>query len=133
MLRFFAIIAAVASFMFGAFSLAASDSREGWVDYSAQGFAKAQQSGNAIVVDVYATWCPTCRAQEPILDELREDKRLSNVTFVKVNFDKDKDFLRAHRIPRQSTILVFKSEKEVARSIAETDRTRLRKLVFDAI
>lgn len=102
----------------------------GWSDYDAQTFAQAQKSGKIIVVDVHADWCPTCRAQAPILTKLMQEPRLKNALFVKVNFDTDKDFLRAHRIPRQSTILVFKGTKETARSIAETRPAKLRSAVF---
>ena len=51
----------------------------------------------------------------------------------RVDFDKQKAFLRAHRIPRQSTVLVFKGRKEIARSIAQTDRNRLRAVVLGAL
>ncbi len=101
-----------------------------WVPYTQAGFAKAQAAGKAIVVDVHANWCPTCKAQAPILDELRSEKRLSGVTFVRVNFDTDKAFLREHRVPRQSTVLVFRGARETARSIAETRRTELRAAVL---
>ena len=101
-----------------------------WTPYTQAGFAKAQAAGKAIVVDVHADWCPTCKAQAPILDELRSEKRLSGVTFVRVNFDIDKAFLREHRIPRQSTVLVFRGTRETARSIAETRRTELRAAVL---
>ena len=89
--------------------------------------------GKTIVVDVYADWCPTCRAQAPILDELRVEKQSSDVVFVKVNYDEHKDFLRQNRIARQSTVLVFKGMDEVARSIAQTNRAQLRKVVLDAL
>ena len=102
----------------------------GWVPYTESGFARAQAAGKAIVVDVHADWCPTCKAQAPILDELRGEKRLSGVTFVRVDFDTDKAFLRAHRIPRQSTVLVFRGMRETARSIAETRRPQLRAAVL---
>ena len=101
-----------------------------WMPYTQAGFAKAQAAGKAIVVDVHADWCPTCKAQAPILDELRSEKRLSGVTFVRVDFDTDKAFLREHRIPRQSTVLVFRGTRETARSIAETRRTELRAAVL---
>ena len=133
MFRLFALLSVVASVFFAATQLTAKDAPQGWVQYSPQAFAAAQASGDPVVVDVYAPWCPTCRAQAPILDELRQDDRLANATFIKVNFDKNKAFLRAHRIPRQSTILVFRGETEVARSIAETNRTRLRGVVLGAI
>ncbi len=104
-----------------------------WTSYSASSFAAAQQQGKIIVVDVHADWCPTCRAQQPILDELRQDERFADAIFVRVNFDDDKAFLRAHRIPRQSTILVFEGREEKARSIAETNRERLRAMILGAI
>lgn len=133
MLRLFALFGTVAAIFFAATQLTAKDAPEGWVEYTPQAFAAAQASGDPVVVDVFAPWCPTCRAQAPILDELRQDARLADATFIKVNFDKNKAFLRAHRIPRQSTILVFKGKTEVARSIAETNRTRLRSVVLNAI
>ncbi len=133
MFRLFALLGAVAGIFFAATQLTAKDAPEGWIEYSPQAFAAAQASGEPVVVDVFAPWCPTCRAQAPILDELRQDDRLADATFIKVNFDDHKAFLRAHRIPRQSTILVFKGETEVARSIAETNRTRLRAVVLNAI
>lgn len=104
-----------------------------WESYAPATFAEAQAAGRIILVDVSAEWCPTCKAQEPILDELRTDEGMQDVLFVRVDFDEHKGFLQDHRIPRQSTILVFHGETEVARSIAETDRDRLRSFVFEAV
>ncbi|TVR80922.1 MAG: thioredoxin [Rhodospirillales bacterium] len=102
------------------------------IEYSSEAFAEAQAAGQTIVVDVFANWCPTCQAQQPILEELKADADLADALFVQVNYDQHKDFLRTHRIPRQSVILVFRGEEEVARSIAETDRDRLREVVLTA-
>lgn len=104
-----------------------------WSRYDAGQFARAQAAGKVIVVDVHATWCPTCRAQEPTLDALRSEPRLRSAIFVKVDFDTQKDFLREHRIPRQSTILVFRGRQETARSIAETRPEQLRAAVLSGI
>lgn len=133
MTRLFLIIAAIGAFVVGATQLTAQGTAANWSTYDEAEFMMAQKKGKTIVVDVYADWCPTCRAQAPILDELRTEKQSSDVLFVKVNFDDEKAFLRANRIPRQSTVLVFKGMDEVARSIAETNRTRLRKVVLDAL
>lgn len=103
-----------------------------WIEYAPANFAAAQTEGKTILVDVHATWCPDCKVQGPILDELRTEATLQGVTFVKVDFDKEKDFLREHKVPRQSTILVFQGHKEVARSIAETNRDRLRAFVLSS-
>lgn len=111
----------------------ASAANAGFAGYTAQKFVAAQTEGKTIVVDVHADWCPTCRAQAPILRDIAQDARAAGVVFLKVDFDKDKAFLRDHRIPRQSTILVFKGKQEVGRSIAETNRQRLSSFVFDRI
>ena len=133
MLRLFAIIAAIGAIVIAAAQLTATAATPGWQAYEASSFSMAQAKGKTIVADVYADWCPTCRAQGPILDELRKEKQSADVIFVKINFDDHKDFLRANGVVRQSTVLVFKGKTEVARSIAETNRARLRKFVLDAI
>lgn len=116
-----------------AFAFTPAQAAPKWSQYQAESFARAQVEGKIIVVDVHASWCPTCRAQAPILDKLRSEKRLKNALFVKVDFDKEKAFLRTHRIPRQSTILVFKGRKETARSIAETRPAQLRSAVLAGV
>ncbi|QFT78442.1 thioredoxin family protein [Erythrobacter sp. THAF29] len=133
MTRLFFIVAAIGALVIGTMQLSARADTSGWQVYDEAEFMMAQKKGKTIVVDVYANWCPTCRAQAPILDELRSERQSSDVLFVKVDFDQEKDFLRAHRIPRQSTVLVFNGETEVARSIAETNRNRLRGVVLGAL
>ncbi|MEM7780666.1 MAG: thioredoxin family protein [Pseudomonadota bacterium] len=133
MTRLFIIIAALAALVVGAMQLSAQATTEGWQTYDEGEFMMAQKKGKTIVVDVYANWCPTCRAQAPILDELREEHQSADILFVKVDFDEEKDFLRTHRIPRQSTVLVFNGMDEVARTIAETNRSRLRGVVEGAL
>lgn len=131
--RLFAAFAAIAAMFIASAQFSAHAAAPGWQAYDAASFTAAQAKGKTIVADVQASWCPTCRAQAPILEDLRKEKQSADVLFIKVDFDKDKDFLRAHRIPRQSTIVVFKGKTEVARSIAETDRTRLRGVVLGAL
>jgi len=133
MTRLFILIAAIGALVVGAMQLSAQGSSAGWQTYNAADFTMAQNKGKTIVVDIYADWCPTCRAQAPILEELRQQEQSGDVLFVKVNFDENRAFLRQHRVPRQSTVLVFKGTREVARSIAETNRTRLRGVILDAL
>lgn len=121
------LLLALAAFAGGSAAMAATPQ---WQQYSPAKFAAAQNAGKTIVVDVHATWCPTCKAQAPILNSMRGEPRLKDAVFFKVDFDKEKAFLRQHRIPRQSTILVFKGKQETARSIAETDRGKLRAAIL---
>lgn len=128
MSRFFKTLMLVLASLFAAIPAVAAAPT--WKPYDAAQFARAQEAGKTIVVDVHATWCPTCKAQAPILDALRSEPRLKNAVFVKVDFDKEKAFLREHRIPRQSTVLVFRGRRETARSVAETRPTELRAAVL---
>ncbi|MEM9501198.1 MAG: thioredoxin family protein [Pseudomonadota bacterium] len=133
MFRLFAIITTIAALVVAAMQLSAQSETKGWDVYDEASFMMAQGKGKTIVVDVYADWCPTCRTQAPILDQLRAERQSSDILFVKVNFDDEKKFLRQHRVPRQSTVLVFKGETEVARSIAQTNRQKLRGVVLGAL
>lgn len=104
-----------------------------WIDYDAATFTKAQQAGRTILVDINASWCPTCKAQAPTLDAMRSDPRMDEVVFIKLDFDTEKGFLRQHRVPRQSTILVFQGKQETARTIAETNPERLRSAILAGV
>ncbi|WP_373486716.1 thioredoxin family protein [Blastomonas sp.] len=104
-----------------------------WQDYTPSAFTRAQDAGKTLIVDVHAVWCPTCKAQAPTLDALRQEPQLKNAVFLKVDFDKEKAFLRQHRIPRQSTVLVFRGKKETARSIAESRPRQLREAVMSGL
>jgi peroxiredoxin/thiol-disulfide isomerase/thioredoxin len=103
----------------------------GWIASSASAFAAAQAEDKVIVVDVHADWCPTCRRQAPILAGLLAgEPALADVVALKVDFDRDRDFLVTHRVLQQSTILVFQGTAETARSIGETDPERLRAAIL---
>ncbi len=132
MTRLFLLIAAIGAIVVGVMQLNAQAKIAGWQTYDEAEFIMAQQKGKTIIVDVYADWCPTCRAQAPILEELRQEQASGDVLFIKVDFDDEKAFLQAHRVPRQSTVLVFNGTREVVRSIAETNRARLRGIVLGA-
>ena len=63
----------------------------------------------AILVDVFATWCPPCIEEIPILKELRE-KYKNDFEIVSVLFEKDKpkqeilDFIKEHGIEYPVTV-----------------------------
>jgi thiol-disulfide isomerase/thioredoxin len=44
-------------------------------------FAEAQKAGKPIFVAIHATWCPTCKAQKPILSELMAEPQFKNLVY----------------------------------------------------
>lgn len=82
--------------------------------------AEAQKSGAAVLVDIFAPWCPTCAAQNVVLDQLRSDDRFKNFVRLRVDFDNQKDAVRALGANSQSTLIVYKGEREVGRLVGET-------------
>src|SRR5262245_10413072 len=91
-----------------------------------QSFKQAQAAGKTILVDVAAPWCPTCRRQRPIVEQIEEET--PNLVVYEVDFDTAKDALRHFRVQYQSTLIVFKGTKEIGRSTGDTDPARIRAL-----
>ena len=95
--------------------------------------AEAQKAGKAVLVEVSAPWCPTCKAQAPILEKLlTSDKFKSFVTF-DVDFDSQKPDLQALKVQMQSTLIVYKGDKEVGRSVGETKAEAIEALLAKAL
>src|SRR5262249_3107788 len=92
-----------------------------------QSFKQAQAAGKTILVDVTASWCPTCRQQRPIVEQIENET--PNLVVYEVDFDTAKDTLKRFRVQQQSTLIVFKGTKEVGRSTGDTDPARIRALV----
>lgn len=104
-----------------------------WKDFDAGAFAEAQKQGKPILVDVFAPWCPTCRAQNPILVQLAREPKYKDMIVFKVDFDSQKDALRALNAQRQSTLIAFKGEKETGRSVGDTDPGSIEALLDSAL
>lgn len=101
-------------------------------DFSAYDKAKLEaaiQSGGPVVVHVHAEWCPICRRQVTVLDGIFKDPALAKFQTVRVNYDRDREFVTAFKVKRQANILVFKGGKEAARVDYDPDENRIRAAV----
>ena len=97
--------------------------------FDAAAFEAAQASGKPILIDVSAPWCPTCKAQAPILSKLMSQPRFKGVVAFNVDYDSRKDVLKKFNVQRQSTLIVFKGKQEAGRSVADTNPASIEALL----
>ena len=103
------------------------------IDYTPAAFDAAQRAGKSILVEIHATWCPTCKAQAPILAALEKDQKFKDLLVVHVDFDSQKDAVNRFGARMQSTLITFKDGKETARSVGDTNRDSIAALLGKAI
>ncbi len=109
-------IIAIAALAMSAVVAAAAEPRP----YTQQEFDRLAHDGKPVLVDVAATWCPTCKAQKPIVEGLATGPTYKDVAVLTVDFDADKPLLRQFRVSSQSTLIAFKGGREVGRSVGDT-------------
>ena len=96
-------------------------------------FAYARKAGKPVLVYVHAKWCPTCRKQEPAIHSLLQRSEFSGFQVLKVDFDAQPEVLEDLRVVRQSTIIVFSGEKEMARATGVTQPEAIAALMRKAL
>ncbi|MGZ8984640.1 MAG: thioredoxin family protein [Methylotenera sp.] len=111
----------------------AGSAMAGTVAYTQVAFDRLQHDGKPVLVAVHADWCPVCRAQTPIIESLLKQKNYQGVTSLRVDFDNQKDVVRAFRVSGQSTLIVFKDGKEVVRNLGDTSPGGIESLLRKAL
>jgi len=96
-------------------------------------YAQALAAGKAVVVYMHADWCPTCRAQKPIVDKLSAEPSFKSVTIFVADFDKETALEKSLKVNHQSTFVVFKQGREVTRSTGQTDEAAIRATLQQAL
>lgn len=123
---FNAVIAAAVVTAAGQFGLARASTA---IPFSAEAFKAAQASGSPILVEIHADWCPTCKAQVPILDKLTADPKFRDLKIFRVDFDAMKPVVKQFGAQMQSTLIVFKGAAEQGRSVGDTQQASIAALL----
>lgn len=101
----------------------------GAVPFSAEAFKAAQAAGSPILVEIHADWCPTCKAQTPILEKLTADPKFKDLKVFRVDFDAMKAAVKDFKAQSQSTLIVFKGPAERGRSVGDTKQASIAALL----
>ncbi len=99
--------------------------------WTAQTFADHQTQGKSVALHFHADWCSTCKAQEKVFNSWKGDAAVPGTLLV-VDYDNARELRRQHKVRMQSTVIVFKGDKEVARLAGDTDPDQLRKALAAA-
>ena len=91
-----------------------------FVPYTAAQFSALNGKPGEVVVDVHATWCSTCAAQQAALKTLLDTDKYRKVTVLVVDFDAQKDVMSKFSVSQRSTLIVFHQGKEMARATGVT-------------
>jgi thioredoxin 1 len=89
----------------------------------------AQRAGRPVLVDVYASWCPVCRAQQPTLERLVADPANAQVVFLRLDFDSQRRERTALRATMQSTLIAYRGRRETGRLQGVSDAAQITRLV----
>ena len=97
-------------------------SAEGYkTNFTIQKFEEAKKNGETVVVTAWAKYCGTCKKQKTVLDQAEKD--FKDVLFLYYNHPKMKDIAKYLKIDYRSTILVYKGNKEVSRTLGQLDKS----------
>ncbi len=94
--------------------------------YTKELFDKALSEGKVVVVSSWIKYCSSCASQMKVLDKAKNDfDKIEYFTFDVTN----KEIAKFFNVQYQTTLLIFKDNKEVYRSIGETTK----ELIYDAL
>ena len=98
--------------------------------YKKELFDKALSDGKVVVVSSWTKYCSSCASQMKVLDKAKND--FDNIEYFKFDV-KNKEIAKLFDVQYQTTLLIFKDNKEVYRSIGETSKDLIYKAIQSSI
>ena len=93
-------------------------------------FDKAQSEGKVVIVSSWIKYCTSCASQMKVLDKAKND--FDNIEYFKFDVT-NKEIAQMFDVQYQTTLLIFKDNKEVYRSIGETSKDLIYKAIQSSI
>ena len=87
--------------------------------YSKELFDKALSDGKVVVLSSWIKYCTSCASQMKILEKAKND--FKNIVYFAFDVT-NKEIAQFFNVQYQTTLLIFKDNKEVYRSIGETTK-----------
>ena len=93
-------------------------------------FDKAQSEGKIVIVSSWIKYCTSCASQMKVLDKAKND--FENIEYFKFDV-RNKEIASLLNVQYQTTLLIFKNNKEVYRSVGETSKDLIYKAIKSSI
>ena len=93
-------------------------------------FKKAQSDGKVVIVSSWIKYCYSCASQMKVLNTAK--KEFKNIEYFAFDVT-NKEISNLFDVQYQSTLLIFKNNKEVYRSIGETSKAAIYKAINSVI
>jgi thioredoxin 1 len=90
-------------------------------------FKKAQADGKTVVINSWNETCLTCKKQIKILDQAEKD--FNKVIFLSFEQTKETKIAKLLDIDYWTTIVVYRNNKEIYRSIGQTKKTEIYNII----
>lgn len=94
-------------------------------------------AGKTVFLDFKAVWCGTCMSQGRTIKALKAENPAyeKNISFIVVDWDEwgDSAIVTELNIPRRSTLVVLKGDKELGRIVAGTAKAEIKALMDTAL
>jgi thioredoxin 1 len=109
----------------------------GDAEYSPELLKSELAAGKTVFIDFNATWCPTCKAQGRIIEGLKAENPAygANIAFLNADWDTwgESQIVTDMNIPRRSTLVVLRGDKELGRIVAGTAKADIKALMDVAL
>lgn len=102
---------------------------DGWEEYEITRFSELMKRDEPVLVEVYASWCPTCLLQHEAFETLHEEGRAPAIRAIRVDYDRDIEFLKKHRLPGTGMLIIFRNGREISRASGLVTPDKIRTFV----
>ena len=93
-------------------------------------FSKAQSDGKTVVVSSWIKYCTSCASQMKALKNVEKD--FNNLVYL--NFDvREKEIAKQLNIQFQTTLVIYRNNKEIYRSLGELSKDKIYKAINSVI
>ncbi len=86
------------------------------VPYTKEAFEKSQEKNEKIMLQVYASWCPVCKNEDKVFNNVKGEEIFKKVTYFQANFDTEAQLKKDFKVVNPGTIILFEGKKEIART-----------------